>query len=55
MVLVVLEPVQIFVPFSACGAFVRLVFFHTQGARVGVQGLRIDDRKSAVFVGVELL
>lgn len=43
MYLVVFQAVEIFVPFAAGVASIRLVLLHTKGALVWYQCLRVDD------------
>ena len=55
MIFVVLEPIEVLVPLAADVAAVGFMFFHAEGAGVGVQGFGINDAESAVVVGGELL
>ena len=51
----VFQTVEVLVAFAAVVAAVGLVFFHTHSARVGREGIRVDDRVGAVVVGVKFL
>lgn len=51
----VLEPIEVFVAFSAYLTSVRLVLFHTQGPWIGAECFWVDNRKSAVVVCLKLL
>lgn len=55
MVLVVFQTVEVLVAFAAVIAAVGLVLLHTHSARVGGEGVWVDDRVSAVVVGMKLL
>ncbi len=51
----VFQTVEILVAFAAVVAAVGFVFFHAHGARIGGEGVRVDDRIGAIVVGVEFL
>lgn len=51
----VFETVEVLVALAACGAAVWFLFFHAQGAGVGVHGFGIDDGEGAVVVVFEFL
>lgn len=55
MTLVVFEAVEILVALPAHITLEGLFFFHPEGARIGREGLRIDDREGTVQVLVKLL
>ncbi len=52
---VVLQPIEVLVPFAAVVAAVRFVFFHAEGAWIDFEGVRVDDGEGAVVIGGELL
>ena len=51
----VFQTIEVLVAFAAVVATVGLVFFHAHGARIGGEGIRVDDRIGAIVVGVEFL
>ena len=51
----IFQTVEILVAFAAVVAAVGFVFFHAHGARIGGEGVRVDDRIGAIVVGVEFL
>ena len=55
MVLVVFQTVEVLVAFAAVVAAVGLMLFHTHGARVGGEGVWVNNRVGAVVIGVKLL
>ena len=53
MRLVIFEAVEVLVALAAGLALVGFVLLHALGARVGLEGVRVDDGEGAVGVGVE--
>lgn len=51
----ILQPIQILIPFPAVVAAVGFMFRHAQGARVPLEGVRVDDGEGAVFIRGEFL
>ena len=51
----VFQTIEVLVAFAAVVATVGFVFFHAHGARIGGEGIRVDDRVGTVVVGVEFL
>ena len=52
---VVLETIEILVPFAAIVASERFVLLHTKSARVRIQGFWVDNGKRPVFISCEFL
>ena len=55
MVFVVFQTIEVLVAFAAVVAAVGFVFFHAHGARIGGEGIRVDNGVGAVVVGMEFL
>lgn len=51
----VFKTIEVLVAFAAIVAAVGFVFFHAHGARIGGEGIRVDNRVGAVVVGMEFL
>lgn len=51
----VFKTIEVLVAFAAIVAAIGFVFFHAHGARIGGEGIRVDNRVGAVVVGMEFL
>lgn len=52
---VILETIEVLVPFAAIVAPVWFVFFHAESAWIHLECIRVNDREGAVVIGSKLL